>query len=95
MSTRKTSGKADSGAAVHKCYWSFGESDLKSIEETATCAISIHSSSLTIREAMKAVLIHEYDGPEVLWFEESPDPVPGKGEVFQIQQEEKHNETPR
>jgi hypothetical protein len=32
-----------------KCYGSFSESDLKRIEETASCAISIHSSFLTIR----------------------------------------------
>ena len=31
-----------------KCYGSFSKSDLKTIEETASCAISIHSSSLTI-----------------------------------------------
>jgi predicted ABC-type ATPase len=30
------------------CYGSFSESDLKTIEETASCAISIHSSFLTI-----------------------------------------------
>jgi hypothetical protein len=30
-------------------YGSFSESDLKTIEETASCAISIHSSFLTIR----------------------------------------------
>ena len=34
-----------------KCYGSFTESDLKRIEETASCAISMHSSSLTIRVA--------------------------------------------
>jgi hypothetical protein len=33
-----------------KCYGSFSESDLKRIEETASCAISIHSSFLTIRD---------------------------------------------
>jgi hypothetical protein len=32
-----------------KCYGSFSESDLKRIEETASCAISIYSSFLTIR----------------------------------------------
>jgi hypothetical protein len=32
-----------------KCYGSFSESDLKRIEETTSCAISIHSSFLTIR----------------------------------------------
>jgi hypothetical protein len=32
-----------------KCYGSFSESDLKRIEVTACCAISIHSSFLTMR----------------------------------------------
>jgi NADPH:quinone reductase-like Zn-dependent oxidoreductase len=31
---------------------------------------------------MKAVLVHQYGGPEVLEFEEYPDPVPGPGEVL-------------
>jgi len=31
---------------------------------------------------MKAVVIHQYGGPEVLRFEEYPDPVPGAGEVL-------------
>lgn len=31
---------------------------------------------------MKAVVIHQYGGPEVLKFEEYPDPVPGAGEVL-------------
>jgi NADPH:quinone reductase-like Zn-dependent oxidoreductase len=31
---------------------------------------------------MKAVVLHEYGGPEVLKFEEYPDPVPGPGEVL-------------
>jgi len=31
---------------------------------------------------MKAVVIHQYGGPEVLEFEEYPDPVPGAGEVL-------------
>ena len=31
---------------------------------------------------MKAVVIHEYGGPEVLKFEDYPDPVPGPGEVL-------------
>jgi NADPH:quinone reductase-like Zn-dependent oxidoreductase len=31
---------------------------------------------------MKAVVIHQYGGPEVLKFEEYPDPVPGPGEVL-------------
>ncbi len=31
---------------------------------------------------MKAVVIHEYGGPEVMKFEEYPDPVPGPGEVL-------------
>ncbi|MBT3159907.1 zinc-binding dehydrogenase [Streptomyces sp. CHA1] len=30
---------------------------------------------------MKAVVMHEYGGPEVLRYEEVPDPVPGPGEV--------------
>jgi len=48
-----------------KCYGIFSESDLKRIEETASCAISIHSVFLTIRELKyltpyKRFLIHEY-----------------------------------
>jgi len=31
---------------------------------------------------MKAIVIHEYGGPEVLKFEEAPDPVIGPGEVL-------------
>jgi NADPH:quinone reductase-like Zn-dependent oxidoreductase len=31
---------------------------------------------------MKAVVIHSYGGPDVLKFEDFPDPVPGKGEVL-------------
>jgi NADPH:quinone reductase-like Zn-dependent oxidoreductase len=31
---------------------------------------------------MKAIVVHEYGGPEVLKFEEYPDPVPGPGEVL-------------
>lgn len=31
---------------------------------------------------MKAIVIHQYGGPEVLTFEEYPDPVPGHGEVL-------------
>jgi NADPH:quinone reductase-like Zn-dependent oxidoreductase len=31
---------------------------------------------------MKAVVVHEYGGPEVLKFEDYPDPVPGVGEVL-------------
>src|SRR5580698_5748946 len=31
---------------------------------------------------MKAIVVHEYGGPEVLKFEEFPDPVPGPGEVL-------------
>ena len=30
---------------------------------------------------MKAALLHEYGGPEVVRIEEVPDPVPGPGEV--------------
>jgi NADPH:quinone reductase-like Zn-dependent oxidoreductase len=30
---------------------------------------------------MKAIVIHQYGGPDVLNFEEYPDPVPGEGEV--------------
>jgi hypothetical protein len=36
-----------------KWYGSFSESDLKTIEETASCAISIHSSFLTIRAVFR------------------------------------------
>src|SRR6202041_760722 len=31
---------------------------------------------------MKAVVVHQYGGPEVLEFEDYPDPVPGAGEVL-------------
>ena len=31
---------------------------------------------------MKAIVVHEYGGPEVLKYEDYPDPVPGKGEVL-------------
>ncbi len=31
---------------------------------------------------MKAIVVHEYGGPEVLKFEEYPDPAPGPGEVL-------------
>jgi NADPH:quinone reductase-like Zn-dependent oxidoreductase len=31
---------------------------------------------------MKAVVVHQYGGPEVLEFEDYPDPVPGPGEVL-------------
>ncbi len=31
---------------------------------------------------MKAVVVHQYGGPEVLRFEEYPDPAPGAGEVL-------------
>jgi NADPH:quinone reductase-like Zn-dependent oxidoreductase len=31
---------------------------------------------------MKAVVVHAYGGPEVLKFEDYPDPVPGAGEVL-------------
>jgi NADPH:quinone reductase-like Zn-dependent oxidoreductase len=31
---------------------------------------------------MKAVVVHQYGGPEVLQFEDYPDPVPGPGEVL-------------
>ena len=31
---------------------------------------------------MKAIVVHEYGGPEVLKYEEYPDPVPGTGEVL-------------
>ena len=31
---------------------------------------------------MKAIVVHRYGGPEVLKFEEYPDPVPGAGEVL-------------
>jgi NADPH:quinone reductase-like Zn-dependent oxidoreductase len=31
---------------------------------------------------MKAIVVHEYGGPEVLKYEDYPDPVPGPGEVL-------------
>src|SRR5580658_4844850 len=31
---------------------------------------------------MKAIVVHEYGGPDVLKFEDYPDPVPGQGEVL-------------
>src|ERR1700723_2504193 len=31
---------------------------------------------------MKAVVVHQYGGPEVLEFEDYPDPIPGTGEVL-------------
>ncbi len=31
---------------------------------------------------MKAVVLHEYGGPDKLKYEEVPDPVAGKGEVL-------------
>jgi NADPH:quinone reductase-like Zn-dependent oxidoreductase len=31
---------------------------------------------------MKAIVVHQYGGPEVLKFEEYPDPIPGQGEVL-------------
>src|ERR1700683_2034110 len=31
---------------------------------------------------MKAIVVHEYGGPEVLRYEDYPDPVPGTGEVL-------------
>jgi NADPH:quinone reductase-like Zn-dependent oxidoreductase len=31
---------------------------------------------------VKAIVVHQYGGPEVLKFEEYPDPVPGRGEVL-------------
>src|SRR5271156_2970929 len=31
---------------------------------------------------MKAIVVHQYGGPEVLTFEDYPDPVPGPGEVL-------------
>src|SRR5690348_3271707 len=34
------------------------------------------------RQAMKAIVIHKYGGPEELKFEDYPDPVPGPGEVL-------------
>jgi NADPH:quinone reductase-like Zn-dependent oxidoreductase len=37
----------------------------------------------TVKEMnMKAIVVHQYGGPEVLKFEEYPDPVPGPGEVL-------------
>ena len=34
------------------------------------------------RTKVKAIVVHQYGGPEVLKFEEYPDPVPGPGEVL-------------
>src|ERR1700692_1300196 len=31
---------------------------------------------------MKAVVVHQYGGPDVLKFEEYPNPIPGSGEVL-------------
>jgi NADPH:quinone reductase-like Zn-dependent oxidoreductase len=31
---------------------------------------------------MKAIVVHQYGGPEVLKYEDYPDPVPGRGEVL-------------
>jgi NADPH:quinone reductase-like Zn-dependent oxidoreductase len=31
---------------------------------------------------MKAIVVYQYGGPEVLRFEDYPDPVPGPGEVL-------------
>jgi hypothetical protein len=31
---------------------------------------------------MKAIVVYQYGGPEVLKFEDYPDPVPGQGEVL-------------
>jgi len=31
---------------------------------------------------MKAIVVHQYGGPEVLKYEDYPDPVPGPGEVL-------------
>jgi NADPH:quinone reductase-like Zn-dependent oxidoreductase len=31
---------------------------------------------------MKAIVVHEYGGPDVLKFQDYPDPVPGRGEVL-------------
>ena len=31
---------------------------------------------------MKAIVVHQYGGPEVLEWEEYPDPVPDQGEVL-------------
>ena len=36
----------------------------------------------TRRRILKAIVVHEYGGPEVLKFEDYPDPVPGPGEVL-------------
>src|ERR1700735_4245891 len=40
------------------------------------------SLGLTEERIMKAVVVHQYGGPEVLKFEEYPDPVAGPGEVL-------------
>src|ERR1700727_1988297 len=34
----------------------------------------------TWRSIMKAIVVHEYGGPDVLKYEDYPDPVPGAGE---------------
>src|ERR1700728_2306073 len=40
------------------------------------------SLGLTEERIMKAIVVHEYGGPEVLKWEEYPDPVAGPGEVL-------------
>ena len=47
-----------------KCYRRLSESDWKRIDETASCAISIHSSFLTIRGAGETVRV--FGRPEEL-----------------------------
>jgi NADPH:quinone reductase-like Zn-dependent oxidoreductase len=43
----------------------------------------MEGNKLRAKEAqMKAVVVHQYGGPEVLKFEDYPDPVPGPGEVL-------------
>src|SRR5262245_7778184 len=40
-----------------------------------------HPPSCSRRERMKAIVIHEYGPPDVLRYEEWPDPVPRRGEI--------------
>ena len=35
---------------------------------------------------MKAIRIHQYGGPEVLTYEETPDPSPGPGEALSLRE---------
>jgi NADPH:quinone reductase-like Zn-dependent oxidoreductase len=44
--------------------------------------VSLSSLTAQRRSNMKAVVVHQYGGPEVLKFEDYPDPVAGPGEVL-------------